>query len=774
MSDTPLTAKSLFLDALERGTPDERAAFLAEACAGDADLRRRVDALLRAHHGPNLLDRAPVEHLAGDPVDDLPTTGQPAAEEVLDFLAPSQKSGSLGRLAHYEVLHVIGRGGMGVVLRAFDEKLHRIVAIKMLAPHLAASGSARQRFVREARAAAAVTHENVIDIHSVEDAGPVPYIVMQCIDGKTLEEKLSASGPLDLKQTLRIGYQIAEGLAAAHKQGLTHRDIKPANILLENGIERVKITDFGLARLADDASLTQSGCITGTPLYMSPEQARDEKVDARSDLFSLGSVLYAMCAGHPPFRASSPLAILKRVCEETPRPLREINPAIPEWMQALVARLQAKDPAERYASAAEVATVLSRRLAQLQADGVFSDAKTPTAEPSRPGRQPTSRSLVAAGLVGALVLAGVPLAGWFLASSWWPVGTGATAATATTASPTTGTTTGTTTAGKSKPSIPAAPPAPAEPVVLKPSQTLRKHSDGLRAVAFSPDGKVLASGGMDKNIFLWDTQAWQPRGPLEGHAGEVFALDFSPKDGRLASVTTAHDTCLVRLWNVETAEAAGTLGPGGLSMWCVDFSPDGATVACGGSGRKLWLLDVAKGNEPQTIPDVDDSILRTVSFSSPNGRLVATGGEGRVRLWDPTTSQEILTEVPLSGGRCPVFLPAGMGLAGWNYREGQITLWDLPSGNQRHAWRAHPAETMAWLAVSPDGRFLASVGKEGVAKIWSTEATEDYREVATLKGHTGMVYGAAFSPDGKRLATGGKDDFTVRIWDLPAVCHVRQ
>src|SRR4029453_7951077 len=326
----------------ERATPDERAAFLAEACAGDLDLRRRVDALLRAHDGPNLLDRAPSDHLAGDVADELPTPDQQVADEVLGFLAPSQKPGSLGRLAHYEVMQVIGRGGMGVVLRAFDEKLHGIVAIKMLAPHLAATGSARQRFVREARAAAAVTHENVIDIHSVEDTGPAPYIVMQCIDGKTLEEKMSASGPLDLKETLRIGYQIAEGLAAAHKQGLIHRDIKPANILLENGIERVRITDFGLARLADDASLTQSGCVAGTPLYMSPEQARDEKVDARSDLFSLGSVLYAMCSGHAPFRASSSLAILQRVCLETPRPLREINPAIPEGLHALVCQPPAK------------------------------------------------------------------------------------------------------------------------------------------------------------------------------------------------------------------------------------------------------------------------------------------------------------------------------------------------------------------------------------------------------------------------------------------------
>src|SRR5262249_13027712 len=178
------------------------------------------------------------------------------AETVqLDFLSPSTTPGSLGRLGHYEVLEVSGRGGMGIVLRAFDEKLHRVVAIKVLASALAAHGSARQRFVREARAAAAVTHDNVIAIHAVEDDGPIPYLIMQFIEGCTLQQKLDRAGPLPVKEILRLGVQIADGLAAAHRRGLVHRDIKPANILLENCIERVKITDFGLARAVDDATL---------------------------------------------------------------------------------------------------------------------------------------------------------------------------------------------------------------------------------------------------------------------------------------------------------------------------------------------------------------------------------------------------------------------------------------------------------------------------------------------------------------------------------------
>src|SRR5262249_6741284 len=152
----------------------------------------------------------------------------------------------------------------------------------------------------------------------------------------------------------------------AHAQGLIHRDVKPANILLENGVERVKLTDFGLARAVDDASLTQSGVLAGTPLYMAPEQASGEAVDHRADLFSLGSVLYAMCTGRPPFRAPGTLAVLKRVCEDTPRPIREINPEVPDWLAEIITRLHAKDPALRFPSAAAVGELLGKRLALLQ------------------------------------------------------------------------------------------------------------------------------------------------------------------------------------------------------------------------------------------------------------------------------------------------------------------------------------------------------------------------------------------------------------------------
>jgi serine/threonine-protein kinase len=284
----------------------------------------------------------------------------------LSFLQPSDNPTVLGRLGAYEVLEVVGQGGMGVVLKAFDPALHRPVAIKVLAAEFAANGSARKRFAREAQAAAAVIHDHVVPVHAVDAQASPPYLVMAFIPGQSLQQRIDRSGPLELKEILRIGMQTASGLAAAHAQGLVHRDIKPANIMLENGIERVRITDFGLARAVGDGSVTQSGAVAGTPQYMAPEQAGGEAVDQRADLFALGSTLYAMCTGRAPFRGSSGLAVLRQVCDVEPTSVRVLNPDVPRWLEGIIRKLHAKEPPKRFQSAAEVADLLERCLAHVQ------------------------------------------------------------------------------------------------------------------------------------------------------------------------------------------------------------------------------------------------------------------------------------------------------------------------------------------------------------------------------------------------------------------------
>jgi len=188
-------------------------------------------------------------------------------DDVLTFLKPTDDPRMLGRFAGYEIVGVVGRGGMGTVLKGFDASLNRYVAIKVLSPHLAASAAARKRFAREAQAAAAVVHDNVIAIHSVSEDNGLPYLVMPYERGTSLQKRLDEVGNLSLVEVLRIAAQAARGLAAAHAQGLVHRDVKPGNILLAEGVERVKLTDFGLARAADDASLTRTGVIAGTPQF---------------------------------------------------------------------------------------------------------------------------------------------------------------------------------------------------------------------------------------------------------------------------------------------------------------------------------------------------------------------------------------------------------------------------------------------------------------------------------------------------------------------------
>jgi hypothetical protein len=290
----------------------------------------------------------------------------PAHSTEMDFLAPPSHPEMLGRLGRYEIESVIGKGGMGVVLKGHDTELNRPVAIKVLAPHLAHNGAARQRFAREARAAAAVVHEHVVAIHDVEPNAQTPYMVMQFVPGQSLQERVDHGGPLGVKELLRIGVQAAAGLAVAHAQGVVHRDIKPSNILLENDLEKALLTDFGLARAADDATLTRSGVVAGTPHYMSPEQASGQPTDHRSDLFSLGGVLYFMATGHPPFRAEQAMAVLHRICHDRHRPAWEANVEIPDELSDIIDRLLEKKPQRRFASAGQVEAALAETLATLQ------------------------------------------------------------------------------------------------------------------------------------------------------------------------------------------------------------------------------------------------------------------------------------------------------------------------------------------------------------------------------------------------------------------------
>jgi eukaryotic-like serine/threonine-protein kinase len=302
---------------------------------------------------------------------DLPEDTPLELERVsLDFLEEPSHPELMGRLGRFDIERVIGVGGMGIVLKAYDTELHRVVALKVLARHLANNASARKRFAREAQAAAAVLHPNVIPIYNVESESDNPFLVMQYVNGQSLQAKVDEQGPLSIAEALRIAKQTAAGLAAAHQQGLVHRDVKPANILLEENVDRVLLSDFGLARAVDDASLTRTGIVAGTPHYMSPEQARGDALSFASDLFSLGSVMYFMLSGHPPFRAQNAMGVLNRICHDPHRPLDQINSSIPVEVAAIVDRLLDKNPLDRFASMSQVEQEMDSLLTALQAGGL--------------------------------------------------------------------------------------------------------------------------------------------------------------------------------------------------------------------------------------------------------------------------------------------------------------------------------------------------------------------------------------------------------------------
>lgn len=287
---------------------------------------------------------------------DLPVDlSQNVTRELSAAWRPAESADELGRIGHYRILKLLGAGGMGAVFLAEDLQLHRHVALKMMRPKAAMAAGATERFLREARSAAALRHDHILTIYQVGEEQGVPFLAMEYLEGESLEDRLRRDPVLPLNQTLRIGREIAEGLAAAHAKGLIHRDIKPGNIWLEAGRDRVKILDFGLARLNQtDAQLTSSGMIVGTPAYMAPEQASGESVDGRADLFSLGVILYRMTTGKLPFPGKHALETLKLLATLTPPSPKSLNPAIPVALSGLIDRLLSKTPEVRPESAQSV------------------------------------------------------------------------------------------------------------------------------------------------------------------------------------------------------------------------------------------------------------------------------------------------------------------------------------------------------------------------------------------------------------------------------------
>jgi tRNA A-37 threonylcarbamoyl transferase component Bud32 len=346
------------------------------------------------------------------------------------YLAPPQQPDEIGRLGGYRVLEVIGAGGMGVVFRAEDPQLKRQVALKVIKPAHAGDSQVRERFLREAQAAAAVEHQNIVAIYQIGSDGKLPFLAMPLLKGESLQARIDREKHLPLSEVVRIGREIAEGLAAAHERGLIHRDIKPSNIWLEapssplappgRGVGvggegfRVKVLDFGLARVEEGLNrMTEAGTVLGTPAYMAPEQAAGKAVDARADLFSLGVILYELSTGEVPFDGPHSLAVMLAVSTLDPVPPRERNAKVPEPLSELVMRLLNKSRDDRPASAREVIEAL-----QTLQEG---PKQTPPSQPAVTKKYPEPVGKRRAGKRALVLVLGLVLVGALVAGAlvWW-------------------------------------------------------------------------------------------------------------------------------------------------------------------------------------------------------------------------------------------------------------------------------------------------------------------------------------------------------------------
>jgi eukaryotic-like serine/threonine-protein kinase len=717
-------------------------------------------------------------------------------DDAFDFLTPPDKPGFLGRFGPYDVAEVVGRGGMGIVFKAFDAVLHRFVAIKVLAPQLAVSSGARKRFAREARAAAAVSHDHVVAIHAVDTAAGLPYLVMQFVPGGSLQERLDRTGPLEVEEVLRIGLQTAAGLSAAHAQGLIHRDVKPANILLENGVERVRLTDFGLARAIDDASLTQTGLLAGTPQYMSPEQASGEPLDHRADLFSLGCVLYEMCTGEPPFRARTALAVLRRVCEDSPQPIRNLRPGTPPWLCDIVTKLLAKAPADRYQSAADVSELLSNRLARLQ------QPSTPEPAPPHRHRVRTRWAVAAAAMVAAVLGLGLTgndglarlaeFAGTVLRIKT-PDGTlvieagdpnvkvhvngsevvvngagiaelrvrpgehqvkalkGGQEVRSELVSVSRG--------GKQVVKI-ALEPAAADKAANvghghpKPGQMVVDQSCTVCHKVAAPHGKTEPMLACHVQMLVDLRERVPGSVQAKNHAGAVTSVVFSP-DGKLL-VSAGADGLAVILDAATGRQTAKLKGHTGKIVSASIF-PDGKTLVTVGEDGMIKLWDLATGKEQSSVK-LPGPISKTSAAAGAH-RLALASGDGAVKLWDLASEKK--EQVVRGSGDAVLGLavsPDGRRLA-WSDGLARVRLWDATTGQALFAYADGGAEQQV-LAFSPDGRLLAS-GDDQAVRVWEADSAKPAR---LFLGHGRVVRGLAFSPDGKLIASAG-DDQTVRLWD---------
>jgi WD40 repeat protein/serine/threonine protein kinase len=731
--------------------------------------------------------------------------GYPAAAggEVPPFLAPAQAADEIGRFGPYRVLGVLGQGGMGTVLLAEDRVLQRKIALKVMPSDMARDAEARQRFLREAQATAALDHEHIIAIYQVGEIAGLPFIAMPVLQGETLDARLRRSPPVLLTEAVRIAREMALGLACAHAAGVVHRDIKPANVFLRAPTGQVKLLDFGLARsVVGDQKLTKSGLILGTPAYMAPEQAdTNQPIDHRCDLFSLGIVLYRMLTGVQPFESPTLMGTLSKLLMRNPAHVLQLNPQVPPPLANLTMALMAKAPTERPPTAQVVADALAGVLGTaptvvMPAADVWANLEetvpaVPTplpvpALPTPPRRSPWVSRVGVLGALALLLVVGAVGLWWTMAtgilsveggtvqvlrngticaevgdtqSQALPVGTYELASAAGELSVTS------VRLGRGQritvrvtPPIPAIPP-PVPVVVAPPSEPLPPPSDLLPAWV---SGFKLLNSMKASDIPLTE-RAWIPSNTIAicgvlnlKHYSTVRNLAFTP-DGQRLFGSALGDR--VRVWETDTGRMRSSFSLPRSSVNYMALSPDGKLSAVCGPISTVTLFDSETRQEVLQTEGLDKGT--TALAFSPDGQWLAVGGiSSKLQVVNVKTGKIAHTFTGHEGALTAVtFAPQGRWLASAG-ADACARVYDLPKGKLLATLKGHDAPITA-LAFTPDGSVLVTASEDSTIRSWAVNTAQCTH---TAAGHDGAVLALAFHPTLPRLASAGRDK-TIRLWD---------
>jgi serine/threonine protein kinase/WD40 repeat protein len=809
---------------LDESLPADRLTGVSAHVDGCPDCQARLDRLTR---GSDTV-AARYKHLSPALGTDTPPRGDrpappPDSSPFADTRVDGRKSPlidpqftGLPDVPGFEVLTEIGRGGMGVVFKARHRGLNRPCALKMVLAGSAAGPRVVQRFLFEAEVLARVQHPQVVQVYEVDtyqgsNGVPIPYLAMELLEGGTLSQRLRAGGPLDPRAAAALIEGVARGVHAAHLQGIVHRDLKPGNILFPAGSGQwavasaeksvsslptahsplptptPKVSDFGLAKFVEaGGDLTASWQIMGTPAYMAPEQATGNRaIGPGADVYSLGVILYECLAGRPPFDGPEPMSVLLKVVNDPAPDVRSLRPTVPRDLAAVTMKCLEKDPRRRYASAGELADDLRR----------FLDGRPTVARPLRRRERAwlwARRNPAVAGLLAALA---VVLVAGFSAVTWFWLEAERTAANERQEK---------VRAERAERAAIAAHQDTTRALAV--AELREANLEFYQAVALCEEGQVEAGlrrflravelaesepvrqlpGAADLarvarvNLAAWPAELPPPRTPF-AHPRQPRMAAFTPDSDRMVTVGVDGTASL---WDVKAGEKVhdyaldGRFARGlravpvvsdltdGVMFWCVAVSPDGQTVAAGGSDGQVWVWDTERPQTRAAFPAAKSGNVWAVGFA-PDGTLWAADGESGVRRWDVATGKmlaEMATPVPAKADPDTwIVMAIAVTRDGkWVFtgdRFGTVRAWNTQTQKAEFGWG-----TGRWvndLALSPDDRHLAVAGAYGLARVYDLATRQPVREF-DLAGAYGT--GAAFAPSGRAVVFTDEDG-TARAYD---------